>query len=338
MNARKMPSGNWQSKVYVGKEGEKKIFVSVTASSRKDCLLKAAQIKNTHATPSNITVGEAVEQYITAKEGVLSPATVAGYRAKQRNYIEGKKISTVRLDRLDSKKTQEWVSELSAALAKKSVINAYSLLSASVKMFYPQADLSVRFPQGKRYNGYVPSTEEVLLVLQEAKKFDERLYRACILSAFCTLRRGEISPLTAKDICGTTLRIEKDMVKGADGRWVTKLPKTEDSVRDIPLPQWILDEMPKKGPLVDYTPDEITKWFGRLVKQLGVPHFRFHDLRKHAVSLMATKGLSMASIKEIGGWSNMQTPQRIYIKALADAHKREMEQYLGYLDTIPTKL
>lgn len=331
MTAKKLPSGRWNCRVYVGKQDGKNVIVSVTADTRKECLARAAEVKANASASEKITVGEAVEKYIAIKEGVLSPATVAGYKALQRRYVDGRKISSCRLDHLDPPRVQAWVSEISASVSKKTTLNAYGLLSAAVRLYNPKADLSARFPQGKRYEGYVPSTEEVVRVLQAARAHDERLYRACLLSAFGTLRRGEISPLTAEDIRGGLLHVEKDMVKDAAGRWVVKLPKTEASVRDVPLPQWIIDEMPKKGRLVAYRPDEITKWFGLVVKRAGLPHFRFHDLRKHSVSLMATRGVSMASIKDLGGWSNMQTPQRIYVKALADAHRREMENYLDFL-------
>lgn len=334
MNARKLPSGRWQSKVYIGTVDGKKQFVTVTEGTRKECLLKAAQVKAeadaSKATP-RITVNEAVNKYIEAKHGVLSPATVSGYRSKQKLYIASMPIADVRIDQLTEQQVQSWVSELSKSISKKTIIHVHGLLAASVRMFR-KIDFSIRFPQGKKYDGYVPSTEEVLQVLHLAKEWDDRLYRACLLSAFATLRRGEICCLTSEDIHGTTLHVEKDMVKDEAGKWIVKLPKTEDSVRDVQLPQWVIDEMPKSGLLVDYRPDEITKWFGRVLKKSDLPHFRFHDLRKHAVSLMASQGVSMASIKEIGGWSNLQTPQQIYIKALADAHKREMQQYTDYLE------
>lgn len=334
MNARKLPSGRWQSIVYIGTVDGKKKYKTVTADTKKECTMLAAQVKADKGQHVQLSVGDAVTQYIDAKRGVLSPATVAGYLSKQKLYITPHKIAAVRIDQLDSKTIQTWVSDISDGVSKKTVKNAYGLLAAAVRMFVPKADLSVRFPQGRRYEGYVPSTEEVLQVLECAREWDERLYRACLLSAFATLRRGEISCLTADDIHGTYIRVEKDMVKDEDGKWITKLPKTETSVRDVQLPQWVIDEMPKTGPLVNYRPDEITKWFGRVLKKLDLPHFRFHDLRKHAVSLMATQGVSMASIKEIGGWSNMQTPQQIYIKALADAHKREMSQYIEHLESL----
>jgi integrase len=334
MNARKLPSGRWQTIVYIGKQDGKKRYKSVTADSKKEALFLAAQVQAAADTSPKITVDQAVTKYIDARRGVLSPSTVAGYLSKQKLYITPFPIASVRLDQLTSQKVQKWISAISADVKKKTVAHAYGLFSAAVRMFVEHPDIAARLPQGKRFDGYVPSTDEVLKVIAAAKEYDPRLYRACLLSAFATLRRGEISCLTAEDLKGNLLRIEKDMVKDEAGRWIVKLPKTETSVRTVPLPQWVVDEMPKEGPLVDYRPDEITKWFGRVLKRLDVPHFRFHDLRKFSVSLMATQGVSMASIKEIGGWSNLQTPQQIYIKALADAHQREMAGYLDHLNSL----
>lgn len=338
MNATRMPSGRWRSKIYIGTVDGKKKYISVTADTKKDCLIKAAKAKeDLNLDAPKLTVDQAVTRYVETKRGVLSPATVAGYLSKQRLYITPYPISSVRLDQLTPQKMQAWISAVAGNVSKKTVANAYGILVASVRMFVPKADLAVRLPQGKKYGGYVPSTEEVVILLQAAKQYDERLYRACLLSAFGTLRRGEICCLTSDDIHGEILHVEKDMVKDEHGKWIVKLPKTEDSIRDVRLPQWIINEMPK-GRLVDYVPDEITKWFVKVLKETGLPHFRFHDLRKHAVSLMATQGVSMASIKDIGGWSNLQTPQQIYIKALADAKQRELDQYVAFVDGISRKL
>ena len=88
MNARKMPSGSWQSVIYIGKVDGKKKYVTVTESSRNACLLKAAQVKGeSKKDVPKLTVLQAAEKYISAKEGVLSPATVAGYKAVVKRYI-----------------------------------------------------------------------------------------------------------------------------------------------------------------------------------------------------------------------------------------------------------
>ena len=125
------------------------------------------------------------------------------------------------------------------------------------------------------------------------------------------------------------------MVRDEHRNWVIKnLPKEEASVRDIPLPKSIISKMPASGRLVNLTPDQITAQFEKVLAKADVPSFRFHDLRKYSVSLMATEGVSFASIKDIGGWSNINTPQQIYIKTLADAHEREMTRYLDRLEAI----
>ena len=336
MNARKLPSGRWQSKVYIGTVDGKKKFVSITESTRKECLLKAAAVQAEKKEASNfgqMTVDQAIDKYIEAKRAVLSPATVLGYSRKRKRYISSHTIGTCTLDKLTTQNVQKWISDISVGLSRKTVQNIYGIFTASLSMFTDKK-FKVRLPQGKKYKGYVPSTLEVLQVLAYAKEHNERLYRACLLTAFGTFRRSELACLTAEDIDGNTIHVSKDTVLGDDGKYHVKLPKTTDSVRDVPMPQWIIDEMPKEGLLVGYNPDEITKWFIRMLPKVGVPHFRFHDLRKHAASLMALHGVSLASVKTTGGWSNMRTPMDIYIKALSDAHEREMGIYMDYVSTL----
>ena len=312
-----------------------RILAAITEDTRKECLIKAAKAhEDANRDVPHITVDQAVEKYIDAKRGVLSPSTIHGYMKKQKEYISSYEIGACQIGKLTTQKVQAWISQLAGSVSRKTIINAFSLLNSSIRMFSPETRFYVTYPQGKKYTGYVPSTEEVLQLLSFAKTNNERIYRACLLSAFGTFRRGEIACLTADDIRGGAIHVTKDMVKGPEGKWVVKLPKTENSVRAVPLPEWVLNEMPKEGPLVDYTPTEITKWFLRCLKDSGLPKFRFHDLRKHAVSLMAISGVSMAGIQKLGGWSNMRTPQEIYIKALGDAHARETRQYLDRLEAL----
>lgn len=336
MNARKLPSGRWQSKVYIGTVDGRKQFKTVTEDTRKECLIKAAQIQADAESSRGVklTVDQAVTQYIDAKRGVLSPATIHGYLKKQKEYISSHEIGSCMVSNLNSQKVQAWISQMASSISRKTIVNAFSLLNSSVRMINPGIRFFVTYPQGKKYTGYVPSTKEVFQLLEHAKETNKRIYRACLLSAFGTFRRGELACLTADDIHDGAVYITKDIVKGPDGKYVIKLPKTESSVRTVPLPQWVLDEMPKEGPVVDYNPEEITKWFLQCLKETDLPKFRFHDLRKHAVSLMAISGVSMAGIQKLGGWSNMRTPEEIYIKALGDAHEREMSLYLNRLEKL----
>lgn len=340
MNARKLPSGRWQSKVYIGTVDGKKKFRTVTESTRRECLIKAAQIleeakAQKKAAAGEITVGQAVIRYIDSRRGVVSPATIRGYIDISRRHIQDMPIGEVTIPSLTLEKVQSWVSSLAGkGLSKKTVKNAYAVFAPAVAMFHgPKFD--VEFPKGQKYKGYVPSTDEVQKVIKLAAEINPDLYRACLLAACSTLRRGEIACLTRDDIKGNILHVSKDMIRDEHRTWIIKnLPKEEASVRDIPLPRSVLTKLPESGRLVNLNPDQITGQFERVMAKAGVPSFRFHDLRKYSVSLMATEGVSFASIKDIGGWSNINTPQQIYIKTLADAHEREMAQYLDRLESI----
>ena len=338
MNARKLKSGSWQSIVYLGMVDGKKKYVTVTAPTKGECLRLANEAKYEKGDAllrDRYRVGEAVRRYIEIKRSVLSPVTVRGYLGMVRRYIDGSSIDRVYLDALNSAKVQSWISALSAqGLSRKTIQNAYGLFVSAVRLFAPEKQFIITFPQGSRYDGYVPSTEEVMRVLEYAKVRCPVLYRAMLLAAFGTLRRGEIVTVTADDLNGNILHVSKDCVRDEHGKWVVKPPKTKDSVRDVVLPDWVVSEMPKEGRLVSTSPSYITTSFSRIMKELDIPGFRFHDLRKHAVSLMAATGVSMASIKKLGGWSNMNTPQQIYIKALSDAHFRELSGYLEYISSL----
>ena len=91
--AKKLPSGNWRVRAYAGTDRTgKKIMVSFTAPTKREAELKAAQYlaeNKTGSGPSDITVSDAIDRYITAKTAVLSASTIHGYRGLQRRYYDG---------------------------------------------------------------------------------------------------------------------------------------------------------------------------------------------------------------------------------------------------------
>lgn len=70
--------------------------------------------------------------------------------------------------------------------------------------------------------------------------------------------------------------------------------------------------IPKKGRVVNLTPNQITQQFGRKLKQLDVPHFRFHDLRHYAASIMHAIGIPDQYILQRGGWASDNIMKSVY--------------------------
>ena len=167
----------------------------------------------------------------------------------------------------------------------------------------------------------VPSEDDIDAVIDYLKEKDPDLFRAVLLSAFGTLRRSEISALTADDVSGNVIHINKAIVKSSNGEWILKGTKTDMSTRDVVLPQFVIDELPKEGHIVDIDPARITDRFIKALKRLDRRTFRFHDLRHYSASIMHALGASNEIIMSRGGWSNDQTLNAHYRGTISEYEK-----------------
>jgi integrase len=76
---------------------------------------------------------------------------------------------------------------------------------------------------------------------------------------------------------------------------------------------------------------------GKILKDLGIPHFRFHDLRAYAVSIAHALGVPDAYIQEWGGWKTDHVLKRVYRRAMDDKNKeyrdKLKEHFSRHIDT-----
>ena len=94
-----------------------------------------AQNKNRIAA-GDLTVAEAIDEYIRVKSEVLSHSTIRGYQTQRKNYY--KSIEPLRIRTLTTSTVQEWINYLSGKLSPKTVSNVNGLLMASLAMFSPE--------------------------------------------------------------------------------------------------------------------------------------------------------------------------------------------------------
>ena len=101
----------------------------------------------TSPAPSRKTIRKAVAEYIEAKENILSPSTIEGYRNIERNRL--KRIAAVEIADFDTAAAQRYINELSRRLSPKSVANAWGLVTSAIKMQEPEKVLAVTLPKEK---------------------------------------------------------------------------------------------------------------------------------------------------------------------------------------------
>ena len=319
--AKKTPSGQWKVRVYSHTDADgKKHYRAFTATTKQEAEQQAAKFSgsNDRAARVDLTVAEAIDGYISAKEGVLSPSTVRGYRQMQRCYYDS--IGHEKLIKLSNERLQIFVSDLSKSKSPKTVKNAYGLITSTIEMYMPDKSFKVKLPQNPKRRKLAPSDDVVMALYHSAHPW----MKLCIgLAAFCGMRRGEISALKYGDIEGSVAHIHADMVQNDQGAFHYKeMPKTVDSTRDAFLPQELLD-MIGDGPTDEFIIKEytgsITSSFAKLCRKLGIKGVRFHDLRGYYASVGATL-IPESYLARFGGWTQSSgVMKEVYQHEIKDA-------------------
>ena len=152
----RLPSGNYRARVHIG-DGKYKPF---TGKNKKDVQLRAAQyeanLKTEESTGhSLITLAEAIDCYIAQKANVLSPSTIRGYRAVQRNATP--ELMKMKLRDINAEAVQRAINNFASDHSPKYVRNAYGLISAALGVYKPELRLKTTLPQKKKASKF-PAT------------------------------------------------------------------------------------------------------------------------------------------------------------------------------------
>ena len=310
--AEKLPSGRWRARIQI--DGERYSATEDTKKEAQDAVLRKVVLHSETQKRSGRTVGDAMDRYISERNGILSPSTIQGYKVIQRNYLQD--LMSVKLDDLAQSDIQISVSEMAAdGKSPKTIRNAHGLLAAVLDEFKPDLVLKTRLPQKQQYEVTILSEEDMKKVWKAAKGGDYEL--PILLASWLGLRMSEIRGLRFRDIQDSKIHIHTAIVAGPDGD-VEKGPKTTAGDRWISLPCEIMrliqkrqaeervhrrllyypepsDEDVKKEVdgmfIVPWDDQRIYKNFIRICKEAGVKPCRFHDLRHFAASEALALGI-----------------------------------------------
>ena len=333
--AKKLPSGKWRALVYDYTDAQgKRHYESFTADTKKEAEYLAAEFavsKKTKGKNAEMSFKDALDKYCSLKSNVLSPSTIRGYKIMIRNSYNS--ILNVPLKSFNTDMVQAWINEYSTDHSPKSVKNAHGLLSAVLDTFAPEIHFKSTLPQQIKKDLYVPSDNDIKALLGYFACNDKDMEIAVYLAAFGTLRRSEVCALTAEDVHGNTISVNKAMVKATSG-WVIKTTKTVSSTRTIEMPQFVIDKLPSSGRLVNLMPDKVTTHFEGALKRLNIVHFRFHDLRHYAASIMHAIGVPDQYIMQRGGWSSDHTLKAIYRGTIGEYTQKYNTMTLQHFDNM----
>lgn len=306
-----------------GKQKKKRIYISVTADTRQEADLYKAEIlagKRRHKKPSQLTLSEAIENYITSSDALLSPSTIRGYRTIQRTafasimHMPLSQISnTVLRDAVNTECKRTTGKQNPKPISSKTVINEYGLISAVLNMYAPDLDRTVKLPQIE-HNKHELSTPDVIFNLVKGTDIELPV----LLAMWLSFTESEILGLTkSKSISsdGEYITIKEVVVKDADGNAVIKnkgkQPSRDRTLKIPPYIKQLIDQV-ETDKLVTLSGTALSKRFTRKIKSAGLPHMTFHDLRHINASVMSLLHVPDKYAQERGGWHSDHIMKSVY--------------------------
>lgn len=303
-----LPSGAWR--IQLRAEGK-----SVTEATPELCVTKAKAIRagfiEQQAKAPKLTLNDAIEKYIQNRKDILSPSTIDGYRKIQRNYFKQYKNKSIcEID------WQKAVNEESKHYSAKSIQNAWGLIH-SVIIYNGLQPKNIKLPAKE-------SNELAWLNFCEIEVFLKAIHgQKCEMAALLalhSLRRSELLAITPSKVDKEGIHIDGAKVYTSDGLIEKRSNKTAASKRIVPIMiprlQELFDEfqgMPNEPYMTMYF-QTAYKHINKICIENHLPAVGFHGLRRSFASLAYHIGWTEREAMKIGGWDDLQTMHKIYIK------------------------
>jgi len=322
--ARKLPSGNYRVRVY-DKATDK--YKSFTAPTKREAERLANEYLDGNraitVTLADVTVDDAVGQYISARENILSPSTVRGYYIIKRNAIND--IKDIKIKSVTERVLQEWVNKNATHYSPKSISSQFALVVASLKQYKITLDYeSVLLPKKKRKEIIIPDEQQMSQILHIVEGTSVEL--PVTIAVILGLRQSEIAALKWSDYNGSTLKIHSAKVPNKDNQYIVKnTTKSEASTREIEVDGILKERLDRADRTTDVIspmlPSSVLRKFSNLCKKNGLPHFTMHGQRHGNASLMLANGVPDKYAMKRLGQSSPNMIKDVYQHLYAEKEK-----------------
>lgn len=241
-------------------------------------------------------------------------------------------------------------------LSQKTILEHHRLLSAMLhKAVYWQLIVNnpaerVQPPKTKKPIRPHYDEDQTRILVDNLEKLtgNNIKYRvAILLDIFTGARLGELVGLEWNDVDlkNGIININKSSQYLSQKGVFTKSPKTESSIRDVAIPDFIVSLLEEyklwyeeqKSICGDFWyesdrlfvqdngkpihPSTISKWFKKFVKQIGLPVINFHGLRHTNATLLIAQQVDVATVSARLGHTQITTTYNFYVHPLKSHDK-----------------
>ena len=313
------------------------------------------KVQKKETNTSNITLKQIFNEFIIDKSNVVKKQTIIKLNIQ---FTHFKAIEDCKINDLTLQKYKLWLIEfekegLAVAYYNKLLGLLRQLISYSNKM-YNTSDTILKFIENKK-NVNALKKEMDFYTLDEYKTFDSAIsdfewHVFFEILYYLGIRQGEIQALNWHDIDldKGLLSINKTLTSKIKGEnWTISTPKTKSSIRVLPMPKKVLEDVNKlKSEKMKYT-DYSDDWFvfgnsvpfkeSTIQKKkndccdiIGLRRIRIHDFRHSCASLLINNGASIALVSKYLGHSNIS----ITLNTYTHMYKSELESITNLLNNL----
>ena len=340
-NIRKRSDGRWEGRYTAGYNSEtgKRIIKNVLGKTQAECKAKLAAAMEAAkgvdiSRADEYTVATWLRSWydIYAKPNVRV-ATADRYRLMIEQYTIPC-IGSIKLTKLTAHDLQKLYKELmeSGRTNRKSGHGSPGLSSTTVRnlhlMLHNALNRAVKerlilrnptedciAPKVQKFEMQILQPEHIKTYLDAADK--RGLLPMFYLELVSGLRKGELVALQWSDLdeANCTISVSKQASWDTEGNLILSQPKTGNSIREVSIPQdavELLKQEHAKHPSNPwmfpsgrtgemYHPDSVVNLHKKILKDAGLLHIRFHDLRHTFATLALQNGVDVKTVSSMLG-------------------------------------
>lgn len=338
-----LPSGNIRRQVYNGMkqktdksgiplfdENGKPImirdYISITADSVKEAervKCEAVLNKKGKQKPSNLTLRQAIDEYIDSLRATKSPKTIAGYETIRDNAfptimdLSISKLDNTILQRAIDAETIRPVARYSKPqpISSKTLKNEWGLVATILKKYAPTLNVDVSIPEAVSAVHELSRPEDIFAIVKGTP-----IELPVLLAMWLSFTMSEIKGLTkSESIKGDYLYIAEVEIN-VNGKQIRKqIAKNNKRNRMHRIPPYIkeLIDQVETDQLVTLSSHAVYSRFVRLLKKHNMPHMTFHDLRHVNASVMSFLSIPTQYAMDRGGWASDKVMKKTYMQIYA---------------------
>lgn len=295
------------------------------------------KISENKVSTANVTFKEIYSEYISEKKKRVKPQTINREEVFFRHLksLHNEKINSFDLTKY--KKFNQFVSDLPfEADYKNKILGLLKRLITYSKKYYNTSDNINSFIENFKETNKIKK-EMDFFTYEEYKQFDKVITDFKYHTFFETLyflgiRQGECQALTWNDIDfeNNKLHITKTLTTKIKGeKWTISSPKTRNSIRILPIPEKLLNDLKTMYNEARKYSDFTANWFvfgnsepfkettiqkkkNNYCDLAKVKQIRIHDFRHSCASLLINKGASITLVSKYLGHSNISITLDVY--------------------------